>query len=95
MSDRFDSKIAKLFGKLNGCSNYAVTISADCTLYSCDEATVLERPEWVKHENIHKEQYRRYGSRLAFLIRYIWWNIIDRGYYRNRLEREARGELKL
>jgi hypothetical protein len=91
MSDRFNSRVARIFAKLNGCTNYAVTISETRTLYSCDEAYMKSVPGWENHENEHKKQYVRYGW-FGFMARYLWWSL-RYGYHNNPLEREARGEI--
>lgn len=89
--DKYNSKIAKLIGKINGCDHYAVTISSTCTLYSEPKDYVMDNLTWVRHEGIHKAQYIRYGW-FGFIIRYLWYSLRF-GYTRNPLEREARGEL--
>lgn len=43
----------------------------------------------LRHERIHVEQYTRYGT-LGFLVRYVWG--MRKGYRKNPLEVEARGE---
>lgn len=87
MSDRYNSKIAGLIGKLNGCSsNYAVTISKSCTLYSVPKSMVCD--EWRRHEDKHKEQFAIRG----------WWHMItayfirikNEGYYNNQFKIDAR-----
>lgn len=72
--DRYNSKIAGIVGRLNGCVNYAVTISANCTLYSCDQATVDTVPGWQNHENAHKSQIANLGW-WTFMSRYLFWSI--------------------
>lgn len=62
---------------------YAITI-LNTTYYSCSELRVDR--SWRKHEDCHKEQWRRDG--IMFPIRYAW-NHIRYGYDRNPYEIEA------
>jgi hypothetical protein len=85
MPDRYNSRIAKIIGKLNGATQaFAVTVSSTCTLYNCAEYQVS--PAHRRHEACHKRQYAALGWR--FLPIYIWE--LRRGYRMNKFEVEAR-----
>ena len=86
--DKYENWLAKLFGKINGAKRYAVTTSKNTARYSVSKADVLLNPEWIKHQNMHKAQYLRYGW-FGFMWRYIYYNI-RYGYFDNPLEIEAR-----
>lgn len=87
MADRYNSRIARLVGKLNGNTRWAVTISKNTTLYSVplEEVTL----EWRRHENAHKRQIIEEGSRLKFMVKYFFFNL-TRSYANNPYEIEAR-----
>jgi len=86
MSDVYNSKIAKLFGKIHNDNEYAVTTSKNCSRYSVDESLVTDH--WRLHENEHKKQYAELGW-CNFMIQYIWESIIH-GYTNNKFEVAAR-----
>lgn len=86
MCDQYNSKIAAAVGRLNGHNKYAVTISADCTLYSVPESEVSDR--WRRHEDCHKQQIRLLGW-FKFMRQYLAENA-RLGYEKNRFEIEAR-----
>jgi hypothetical protein len=84
--DKYNSKIAWLFGLFNGNTElYAVTLG-QTAYYSCDENQVSER--WHKHEDCHKVQWARDGK-VKFLSRYIW-QLFTKGYAQIDYEIEAR-----
>lgn len=85
--DVYNSKTAKLLGKLNKSETWAITISKDCTLYSESEEFVKADTEWMRHEAVHKEQWKRYGKKFALL--YLLENM-SVGYENNKYEIEAR-----
>jgi hypothetical protein len=85
--DIYNSKLAKLFGKINKHLPYAVTTSATCTRYSCSKEIVDKDPHWRNHEDGHKFQYIRLGF-FGFLVPYFW-KLLTRGYKDNAFEVEA------
>jgi hypothetical protein len=83
--DKYNSKIAWLFGLFNGNTKlYAITLG-QTAYYSCDEALV--HPAWRAHENQHKVQWARDGK-IKFLSKYIWYSV-TKGYKMNPYELEA------
>lgn len=85
MPDAYNSRIARLVGRLNKSDKYAVTVSNTCTLYSCGPSEVSV--SWRRHEDCHKRQIRRAGW-LKFMARYIWYSL-RYGYRGNPYEAEA------
>lgn len=86
MSDKYNSRIAALLGKINKKKTFAITISKSCTLYSVPEGMV--GAVWRKHEDCHKAQIRDEGW-LLFMAKYLFFNV-TRGYANNPYEIEAR-----
>ncbi len=81
--DKFNQKWALAFG-LWQYPEYAVTIG-QTTYYSCPSENVDIL--WKKHENKHKEQWKRDGCK--FPVLYIYYHI-TKGYENNPYEIEAR-----
>ena len=91
MSDRYNSKIAAIVGRLNGIKpphGYAVTISATCTLYSLDKDAVDNNIPWQLHEACHKRQIADEGW-FKFMVKYLFF-CVTRGYVNCPYEIEAR-----
>jgi hypothetical protein len=66
----------------------AMTIGNTIHLYNTSQQEFLEDQRWLRHELKHVEQYQRYG-----LITFLWMYTVEsiqRGYYLNRFEIEAR-----
>ena len=69
-------------------SNIVMVIGERIYLSGVNKEDFLKDAQWVKHELIHVEQFRKYGT-LKFLGLYLWeW--IQKGYKENRFEIEAR-----
>jgi len=66
----------------------AIVIGKTIHLHSAKEAELMETIAWLRHELLHVQQYRRYGTFL-FLIKY-GWESFQKGYWNNRYEIEAR-----
>jgi hypothetical protein len=82
--DRYNQRWVNVIFNWHRYSGFAVTIG-QTTYYSCDKSLVTDR--WRRHEDKHKEQYRRLGM-VGFLIRYFYYQI-KYGYMKNPLEVEA------
>lgn len=61
-------------------------------LHNTTAKEFLQNQRWVRHEQVHLEQFQRYGM-LRFLLLYTWYSIRF-GYYNNPLEIEARAKEK-
>lgn len=86
MADVYNSKLAKFFAFFNGAKRFAVTFG-QTAYYTVSKESVETAPGWIVHENVHKEQYKRYGN-FGFLVRYIFYMI--RFWKPNPIEVEAR-----
>lgn len=80
------SWIAVIAGRIQQEHSYAVTVGH--TIYlNCSEKRFREDTPWYRHEMVHIQQYRKYGT-TQFLKRYLFYSI-TRGYKRNPFEMEA------
>lgn len=61
-------------------------------LHNTTKEEFLNDKDWLRHELVHIEQYKRYGT-IKFIVFYIWYSI-KYGYYNNPLEIEAREKEK-
>ena len=86
MPNKYNHWLGKLFGAFNRSSYYAVTLG-QTTYYSCDKSYVDKDSVWMKHEDVHKEQFKKDGW-IKFLTRYIW-QLITKGYKNIDYEIEA------
>lgn len=57
-------------------------------LYGVTTQAFLSNTKWVKHELCHIKQFKKYGL-IGFVLKYLWESI-KVGYYKNKLEVEAR-----
>lgn len=83
--NHYNSKLAKLVGRLNGQQAWAITLG-QTTYYSVSKKLVT--PEWCRHEDRHKAQYREEGT-FKFIVKYLWY-LVRYGYYNNPYEIDAR-----
>ena len=91
MSDIYNSKIARLLGRLNGATQaFAVTISSTCTIYNCPIEQVS--PEHREHEDGHKARIKSFMDKRGvilgwcdFMATYIW-RLTTVGYVKSDLE---------
>lgn len=73
--------------KLNA-SQVALVIGKTIHLHRTGKEEFFQNKRWLLHEMKHLEQFRRYG-----LVRFIFlytWESLQKGYYNNRFEVEAR-----
>lgn len=90
MADKYDNWFAKVLNKIFGSGHeWAITLSKDCTRYSCSEEEVNKIPGWRAHEYVHKQQIAELGK-FEFLCQYLWSCIITFSYKNNKFEVEAR-----
>lgn len=83
-----NSFIAKLAARKLKEKAAAVVIGRTVYLWGTDKASFLNNKKWVKHEQEHIKQYRKYGT-CFFLMLYLYYSL-RYGYYNNPLEVEAR-----
>ena len=82
--DKYNQKWVNIF-KRKKFKAFSITLG-QTSYFTCDEIKVDKA--WHKHEDKHKEQWKRDG-RIKFSIRYLWWSL-RYGYYNNPYEIEAR-----
>ncbi|MCH5600355.1 DUF4157 domain-containing protein [Niabella ginsengisoli] len=83
-----NSFIAKVAARKLRSRNVAIVFGNRIHLYGVSKEKFLSNQKWLRHELKHVEQYHRLGF-LGFIFRYIW-QTMRVGYYRCRLECEAR-----
>lgn len=83
--DKYNSFIPRLFQPLPWRGDWAITLTAKTTYYTCDMKDVPIK--WFNHENAHKVQILRDG--VVFYFNYLYWNL-RYGYENNPYEVEAR-----
>jgi hypothetical protein len=86
------SWLAKLAARKLGYDKVAIVFGHTIHLHNTTVADFLARPQWVRHELKHVEQYERLGF-LRFLVRYVIEHLRN-GYRNNAFEVEARAAEK-
>lgn len=66
----------------------AIVFGNTIHLWNVSREAFLKNERWVLHELAHIRQYRRLGF-ARFLFAYVWESL-QKGYYNNRYEVEAR-----
>lgn len=84
--DRYSCKWPLWFAQ-NGATRWAVTLG-QTTYYSESEKYVMEHPNWQRHEDCHKAQWKRDGY-VKFAVRYLW-QFFTKSYTEIDYEVEAR-----
>jgi hypothetical protein len=79
---------ARLAARKMKCSTVAMVLGQTIHLWNISREEFLQRPAWVSHELEHVRQFQQYGF-LRFCALYLWESI-QKGYYNNRFEVEAR-----
>jgi len=82
------SFIARIAAKKLRCSQVAIVVGDTVHLHNTSKNEFLSNLPWVRHEKVHLEQFRRYGT-INFVMRYLVESI-RKGYRNNRFEIEAR-----
>lgn len=83
-----NSLLALIAKKVMKSKNIALVLGKGIHLSGVTREEFLKNSRWVKHEQIHLDQYRKYG-----VLKFLWlyaWESIRKGYYNNRFEKEAR-----
>ena len=88
LSIKENSWIARLAAKKLHAGNVAIVIGRTIHLYNVTEQELLKNEKWLKHELCHIKQFQQYGF-ITFLAKYIWESI-NKGYFNNKFEVEAR-----
>jgi hypothetical protein len=85
---RENSFFAHLAAKKLGVDQVALTLGNTIHLYNTSAERFRSDRRWVKHELKHVEQFRQHGF-CWFIILYTLESM-QKGYYHNRFEQEAR-----
>ncbi len=83
-----NSWLAKLAAVKLRTRSVAMVLGKTIHLHNTTKEDFLKDEKWVKHELCHIKQYKEHGY-VTFIIKYLWESL-QRGYYQNRFEVEAR-----
>ncbi|KAA5536575.1 DUF4157 domain-containing protein [Taibaiella lutea] len=83
-----DTFIAKIAARNLKQSKMAITIGNTIYLYNVSKQDFLSDNHWLCHELKHVQQFQEYGY-FNFIFKYLWESL-QKGYYNNRFEIEAR-----
>ena len=83
-----NSWLAKIAALKLGTKAVAMVLGKTIHLHNTTKASFLQDEKWVKHERCHIRQFKQYGY-FGFIVKYLWESI-QKGYYNNRFEVEAR-----
>jgi len=88
LSIKENSWLARLAAKKLHAANIAIVIGQNIHLYNVTKQEFLKNERWLKHELCHIKQFQQYGF-ITFIARYLWESI-NKGYFNNKFEVEAR-----
>ena len=83
-----NSWLAKLAAKKLGNRSVAMVLGNTIHLHNTTSEEFLHNEKWVKHELCHIKQFKQHGY-VCFIVKYLWESM-NKGYYNNRFEVEAR-----
>jgi hypothetical protein len=83
-----NSWLAKIAALKLGTNSVAMVLGKTIHLHHTTKASFLNDERWVKHEFCHIRQFKQHGY-VGFIVKYLWESI-QKGYYNNRFEVEAR-----
>ncbi len=83
-----NSWLAKLAAKKLRTGAVAMVLGKTIHLHNTSKEDFLADERWLKHELCHIKQFKEHGY-LIFIIKYLWESL-QKGYYQNRFEIEAR-----
>jgi hypothetical protein len=88
LSIKENSWIARLAAKKLHAGNVAIVIGRSIHLYNVTKQEFLKNDKWLKHELCHIKQFQQHGF-INFIAKYLWESI-NKGYFNNKYEVEAR-----
>jgi len=83
-----NSLIAGIAAKKLKVDKVAIVINRTIHLHNTTQEEFKNNEAWLRHELMHVEQYRQYGT-IRFITLYLYESLI-KGYKQNRFEIEAR-----
>ncbi len=86
--DQYNSLIPLVFRPIPWRGTMSAITVGQTTWYSCPKSIVDLLPEWKRHEEAHKRQWKREGA-LKFILKYLWYSVTI-SYIMNPYEIEAR-----
>lgn len=87
-SIREQSWLAKAAAWKLGTRHMAIVLGSCIHLFNCTKEEFLQNEHWLKHELCHVRQFKQHGF-FTFILKYLWESI-QKGYYNNKYEVEAR-----
>ena len=88
LSIKENSWFARLAAKKVHAGNVAIVIGRSIHLYNVTKQEFLKNDKWLKHELCHIKQFQQHGF-INFIAKYLWESI-NKGYFNNKYEVEAR-----
>jgi hypothetical protein len=83
-----DSWIAYIAAKKLRVNSVAIVIGSTIHLHNSSSKDFLQNVKWLKHELCHIKQFKENGF-ITFIAKYLWESL-QKGYYNNKYEVEAR-----
>jgi hypothetical protein len=84
------SLIARIAALLMREKRIAIVFGSTIHLWDTPREEFIKSTTWLQHELIHVEQFKKYGY-IKFIFMYTW-ELLKRGYYKNKFEVEARAK---
>jgi len=88
-----NSWLAKIAAKKLRSHAVALVLGKTIHLHNTTKEDFLKDERWVKHELCHVQQFKQHGY-VLFVVRYLW-ECVNKGYYNNKFEVEARAAEEL
>lgn len=88
-----NSWLAKIAAKKLRSNAVAMVLGNTIHLHNTSKEAFLQNKKWLKHELCHVQQFKQHGY-AAFIIKYLWESV-QKGYYNNKYEVEARAAEEL
>jgi hypothetical protein len=88
-----NSWLAKIAAKKLRSNSVAMVLGKTIHLHNTSKEAFLQNKKWLKHELCHVQQFKQHGY-ATFIVKYLWESI-QKGYYNNKYEVEARAAEEL
>ena len=88
-----NSWLAAIAAKKLQAASVAMVLGNTIHLHNTSQEEFLKNENWLTHELCHIEQFRQHGY-IGFIVKYLWESI-QKGYYDNKFEVEARAAEQL
>jgi len=84
------SLIARVAALLMREKRIAIVFGNTIHLWNASKGELIQNKTWLQHELVHVEQFKKYGY-IKFILMYTW-ELLKKGYYKNKFEVEARAK---